>query len=405
MAVGKITKRAVDAMQPGDVDTYLWDTEQKGFGVKCTPTGAKIYLFKYQLGGRAGKTRRITIGRHGDGPITPDFARCKAKEHAGRIAKGEDVGAQVQAEKAATTFADLAREFQAIHVGTKLKQGRSAGEYDRIIDKLLVPRLSGLKVRDICYQDVERFHHSQRETPIQANRAVAILSKMMTWAVRRGDRPDRSNPCVGIERFPEAARARILNHAEIAAFWRATGKLGFPFGPLFRMLIITGQRLNEVAGMPRSELDLSGAMWCIASNRAKNGEQHEVHLSPQAMEALTALPHMGTFVFSPGQRPPSGFSKAKRRLDALMAVEQGGAVTEWRLHDLRRTAASGMAALGVSSTIIEKVLNHVSGVNSGLVAVYQRHEYDEERKAALIAWGARLDAIVEVGERVEEGCR
>jgi len=88
-----------------------------------------------------------------------------------------------------------------------------------------------------------------------------------------------------------------------------------------------------------------------------------------------------------------------------MAVEQGRAVTEWRLHDLRRTAASGMAALGVSSTIIEKVLNHVSGVNSGLVAVYQRHEYDEERKAALIAWGARLDAIVEVGERVEEGCR
>lgn len=390
MTVTKITKRAIDALQPvANKDAYLWDTELKGFGVKCTPTGSKVYLFKYQLGGRAGRGRRVTIGRHG--ALTPESARTKAKEHAANVARGVDVAAQEHADKQATHFSELSEVFLQRHVA-KLAP-RTIIEYRRLIENVLNPAFGNVRVADLNYEMIARFHHSMLATPVQANRAVAVLSKMMSLAIKRGDRPDRTNPAIGIEKFGETSRERVLSDAEIRTFWMGTDRLGFPFGPLFKLLLVTGQRRNEVAGMPWTEIDLDNAIWTIAAARAKNNRQHEVYLSPLAMRLLN-VPRASNYVFSAGKMPPSGFSKAKSRLDRYMQETLGEALAAWRLHDLRRTAASGMAGLGIRAEIIEKTLNHTSGINSGLVRVYQRHEQHEARKQALSAWSARLLELV-----------
>jgi integrase len=240
---------------------------------------------------------------------------------------------------------------------------------------------------------IARFHHRMLATPVQANRAVAVLSKMMSLAIKRGDRPDRTNPAIGIDKFGEISRERVLSDTENSAFWTGADRLGFPFGPLFKLLLVTGQRRNEVAGMPWTELDLDNAIWTIAPARAKNKRQHEVYLSPLAMGLLN-ISHASDYVFSVGKTPPSGFSKAKSRLDGAMKETLVEAFAAWRLHDLRRTAASGMAGLGIRAEIIEKTLNHMSGINSGLVRIYQRHEHHEARKQALNAWSARLEELV-----------
>jgi integrase len=185
------------------------------------------------------------------------------------------------------------------------------------------------------------------------------------------------------------ARDRVLTPEEIKSFWSATAFDPF-YGPFHRVLLLTAQRREEVAGMRWSELDVEKATWTIPKERTKNGKEHLVHLSPQA---LACLPVRGdsAFVFASakGKGSISGYSDAKERLDAIMQPQN-----PWRVHDLRRTAASGMAALGFQPHIIERVLNHISGAQGGLVGVYQRYEYLEDRKRTLLAWGNHVEALV-----------
>jgi integrase len=172
---------------------------------------------------------------------------------------------------------------------------------------------------------------------------------------------------------------------------------------VFKLLLLTGQRREEAGGMRWAEVDLDAGTWTIAKERAKNGKAHLVDLSREAERLLDPLGDAaaarraadGEFVFScTGITPVSGFSKAKARIDGRMKALLGEKFQPWRTHDLRRTAASGMAALGFQPHIIERVLNHVSGAQGGLVGVYQRHEYRGERKAAIMAWGAHVTDIV-----------
>jgi integrase len=175
---------------------------------------------------------------------------------------------------------------------------------------------------------------------------------------------------------------------------------------VFRVLLLTGQRREEVAGMRWREIDLDAGQWTIARERCKNGKAHTVDLSPEAVQMLDPLGEAAAprlvksaeeedLVFSTtGRTPVSGFSKSKARIDARMQGILGDKFQPWRTHDLRRTAASGMAALGFQPHVIERVLNHVSGAQGGLVGVYQRHEYREERRRAVMAWGAHVMGIV-----------
>jgi integrase len=182
----------------------------------------------------------------------------------------------------------------------------------------------------------------------------------------------------------------VLTDDELKSFWRATEQLGFPFGRAFQLMALTGQRRGEVASMRWSQVNIDQAVWTIPAHVAKNGRAHEVPLSPATLEIIEALPRFvgSDFVLTTtGTTPISGFGRAKDRLDFTMESD------EWRLHDLRRTAASGMARIGVAPHVIEKVLNHVSGEISGVAAVYNRHGYDAEKREALERWAKHLSNL------------
>jgi integrase len=223
----------------------------------------------------------------------------------------------------------------------------------------------------------------------------------------------------------ERTRDRVLSDDEIRWFWQGCEEIDWPFGPLFKLLLLTAQRRDEVAGVVRSEIDLENRVWAIPRYKTKTDRGHEVHLSKLAIVVLRQLPritngHGEALIFTvTGDTSVSGFSRAKRRLDAAMLRAHRRAlglpendrelrkqlgfptnkllpveIPDWRLHDLRRTATTGMARLNIPPHVVDKVLNHASGTIRGVAAVYNRFEYLEERRAALEAWGRYVANLV-----------
>ena len=223
MPTGKISKTSVDVLRPTDSNpAFLWDTELRGFGVKATPAGRKVYLVQYRIGGRAGRAQRVTLGTHGN--VTADEARRKAKQVLGEVADGVDVAASKRSQKTvdrtAPTIAALAADFLQILVKGKRKASTRA-EYERLIAKHVVPTLGQVLVRNVTHGDIERWHLALRATPTQGNRALAVLSTLFSWAIRGGYRTDRLNPCAGIEKYKEQPRKRYLSERELAALGAA----------------------------------------------------------------------------------------------------------------------------------------------------------------------------------------
>ena len=220
------------------------------------------------------------------------------------------------------------------------------------------------------------------------------------WCLRRGI--VTSNPVIGIDRpAAETARDRILSDEEFRLFWQGSGEDRL-FGPLWRVLALTGQRRDEARGMTWREINTDHALWTIPAGRTKNGREHAVPLAPLTVEIITSQPKIGgkrALVFTTtGDTVLGGLSRAKARLDARMLAlarhtSPKAAIEPWVIHDLRRTAASGMARLGVSLPVIEKVLNHTSGSFAGIVGVYQHHDFLDEKRAALDAWARHVQSL------------
>jgi len=254
------------------------------------------------------------------------------------------------------------------------------------------------------------------------NRTLAVLRRFFNWTVER--EIITASPMAGLKApTAETARDRALNDEEIRLFWAGCDKLGWPFGPMFKLLLLTAQRRDEVRGMEWTEIEpREKRVWAIPREKAKNDRAHEVSLSELAIEIIDGLPRMSRprtdsagsepspYVFTTnGERPVSGFSKAKERLDKhmleLLCAELGEAgkdpgkaeIDGWILHDLRRTAATGMARLNIAPHVVDWILNHVSGTIRGVAAVYNRHAYLEERRAALEAWGRYVEGLVRPG--------
>jgi integrase len=191
---------------------------------------------------------------------------------------------------------------------------------------------------------------------------------------------------------PERSRDRVLSDPELRAVWLAADEFGGSFGALVKLLMLTGQRRDEVAGMLWAEIDTEARLWSLARERVKNDSSHDVPLSKPAIEILEALPRIGSrFVLTTnGKSPSSNYGKNKRRLDALLPSD----LSPWRLHDIRRSAASGMARIGIQLPVIEKILNHKSGSFAGIVSVYQKHTFSDEKRDALESWGAYLSRLI-----------
>lgn len=281
---------------------------------------------------------------------------------------------------------------------------RSAREVERIGAKFLVPRFGDRMadsitraeitalVEDVCYRD-------PRNPTLREGRSVhQRLSAFYSWAMPKLERL-QANPCQYAWRPPLGKpRDRFLNDNEINLFWRACDQMGWPFGPGFKLLLVTGQRRNEVFGAARSEI--RDGIWTIPSDRAKNGLAHIVPLPQLALDIIAEIPEVegSDCLFAVPDNPKaisSGFSKGHPRMLRLMAKQQDDKPVEhFVLHDLRRTAATGMQRLGIPMPVTEAVLNHISGSRGGIAGVYQRHDYFEEKKEALAKWSSEIEQIV-----------
>jgi integrase len=187
----------------------------------------------------------------------------------------------------------------------------------------------------------------------------------------------------------EVARDRVLSDEELTEVILAARRIGGPYGAIVELLALTGQRREEVARMKWEELELTGRVWTLPKSRAKNAKAHVVHLCHQSLTLLKGAGRRAGFIFSfDGIKPFNVFSRAKRHLDQISGV------TSWRLHDLRRTCVSGMARLGVAPHVADKILNHQTGTIAGVAAIYQRHEFLAERRAALDLWGAHVGELL-----------
>jgi integrase len=401
LAMPAITKRTVDEAAPGTragkaVDAFLWDDKLKGFGLKVTPAGAKVYLCQYRTGGRGTPTKRVTIGRHGS-PWTPDQARRKAMAIIGAVAEGKDPAAEKAAKRKSEaepeTFAIMAERFLA-HGRTKrggreLRQA-TKDEYRRALLDYAAD-LAGRPLRSIRRRDIAGLIDTvaaERGTT-SAMRTRAALSRFFGWAMARDD--EITNPVAGTEGYATARRQRVLSDDELRAIWQATAA-PIDFNLIVRLCLWTGARRSEPGDMAGSELQ--GALWTVPGSRTKNHRPLALPLPRQAVAALDAWPRIEgrDKLFgrqgAPG-KPDTGFqgwSRAKERLDAKL-----GFAEPWDLHDLRRSVETRMAALGVRKEIVNRTLNHAMGP---ITETYDHHDYLAEKAAALQTWADALDAIV-----------
>jgi integrase len=280
-------------------------------------------------------------------------------------------------------------------------------ETARTLEKNVKPKLGARPISEITSDEVKRLVRGiAKDAPSQANHPLAYLKAMLGWAV--GEGLIEKNPAIGVA-MPalKSERDRALDDDEIRLFWPACDKIGWPFGPLIKLLLLTGQRRDEVAQATWSEIDLEKGLWTLAGRRTKNGRPHIVHLSPLAVEILEKLPRIGAkgYIFTTGKAgadvPVNGFTKPPQHLAATMIKlrkaelgEAAAPIEHFTLHDLRRSAATGMASIGIAPHVVDKILNHSTGKISGIAAIYNRFEYKPERKDALERWSEHVEELI-----------
>jgi integrase len=383
----RLTKSAIDGLPTSQSDVVYWDAGWPGFGVKVTPKGRKVFVVLYRAGGAGSKLRKYTIGPYGR--VTLHQARIAAQKVFAAKLEGRDPAAEKREAKR-RVVADRVEDLLESFIAQRLSQNRSGGEIARLLRREVGKIWIGRSIHEISKRDVVEVISAieQRGTPVAANKTLKSIKTFLRWCVGRAVL-DQS-PAEGVP-LPtkEVTRERVLNDQELAQVILAARVMDGPYGGIVELLALTGQRREEVARMTWNELDLAQRIWTLPKSRTKNAKEHVVHLSEQSMAVLKRADKKEPFVFSMLETKSfQDFSRGKRSLDQLSGV------TEWRLHDLRRTCVSGMARLGIAPHVADKILNHQAGTISGVAAVYQRHEFLSERREALDRWGAHIAAIL-----------
>jgi integrase len=382
--VAKLTSKAVENIKPTAARQEIPDALLPGLYLIVQPSGARSWAVRYRYNGQS---RKHTLGPY---PVI-DLATARALGTKALRAVAEDRDPALERqEQRANSVAAVVAEFLAKH-GQRNYRPRTFQEAQRLLQQNLVARWGNQPLASITRKQLRDMLDQlvANDTPMLANRVHSIIRKLFGWAVEH--EIIAVSPFVGLKApAEEKSRDRILTDQELHAVWHAAGQLGV-YGSLVRLLILTGQRRGEIAGLTWSEIDLGKRLISLPRDRVKNDRAHEVPLSPQAVALIETLPRNSErYALSLRGGLMNGFGKPKAQLDKLCGF------ADWTLHDLRRTAASGMARLGVNLPVIEKVLNHVSGSFSGIVAVYQRHDFAQEKRAALEKWAAHVARLVEL---------
>lgn len=380
--------RSLKASRSGQVD--YWDSLTPGFGIRVGHGGRKSFIVGTRIDGRF---RRFTLK-----PSFPALSLADARGQTAKIIQDAQRGidpaeAKAQERRSAqerrrNTFGAVAADFMRDHAA-KL---RTRGEMQRKLDVELLPHWADRPIASITRGDIKSLlREKARQSTSSADRLLPLISKIFAWALE--EEIITASPAVRLRRHGEAVeRERTLTPEEIRILWEAFGRVGYPFGSLFRFSLVTAQRRGEVAGMKWDEIDDDG--WHLPNARAKSGSGHRVPLSSLAREILHDVPCVGDYVFTARGGLLSGWSKARARVDSFCKTS----VTDWRIHDLRRSAATQMRSLGVDRLVVSKILNHSE---SGVTKVYDRYAADPEKAAAMERWAQRLREIIS-GEKSEK---
>jgi integrase len=387
----KLTKSAIDGLPTPAKDIVYWDSACPGFGVKITPKGRKVFIVLYRAGGVGSRLRKYTIGPYGR--ITLHQARAAALKIFAARTEGRDPAAEKQQARRRLVV-DRVEDLVELFITEHVSKTRSAREISRLLRREVIPSWGTRSVHEIGKRQIIELvtEVSARGTPSAANKLLKVVKAFFGWCVGRAILD--VSPANGLAApAREKARDRVLEDDELARILRVARRMDGPYGGIVELLALTGQRREEVAQLSWVEVDLASRTWTLPASRTKNGKRHIVHLSHEAMAVLNRTRVRIGFIFSlSGTKPFQGFSTAKRELD------KSSGVSDWRLHDLRRTCVSGMARLGVAPHVADKVLNHQTGTISGVAAVYQRHEFLAERKDALERWGAHVIRLLKSAE-------
>jgi integrase len=390
-------------LKPGATEEKFFDHGHDdavpGFGLRVRASGARTWFIQYQFGTR---DLRLKIGEH---PLLSlEKARAKARKYREEIADGGNpVAKRTEARKhAAETFGLVAHQFLA-RQRDRLKP-RSFEEVERHIAQakpLHTKQLAGIDRRAVAGLLAGI---AEDRGPVAANRLRATLSALFTWSIKQGLLD--TNPVAATDKVDEAGpRERVLSDTELAEIWSAL-PAGDDYSDIVKLLILTGQRREEIGALRWSEVDLDAGIVTLPAARTKNKKVHIVPLSEPARAILRARERRRDLVFGEGEGPYQGWSNAKTSIDRRIFEARTSALgqkarpmPDWRLHDLRRTAATRMADLGVLPHVIEAVVNHISGHKAGVAGIYNRSTYEPEKRRALDMLADHILSVVEGVER------
>ena len=407
----KLTTAAVARLVPpeGKDEAFVWDDDLPAFGLRLRASGKRTWVVQYRLGT---KQRRVSFGT----PAThnAEEARRTARELLAKVRLGQDPQAERRKARAEAglTFKSAIDRYIAEHV-VRRQRPRSQAETRRHLEKHARP------LHELPLAQVDRRLISdlvgrlvQTSGPIAANRVQSSLAALFGWALRQG--LTETNPTLGAVRPAlERSRERVLSLIELAEVWRVCGT--DDFGRIVRLLILTGQRREEVAGLRWGEIDLDKAVWSLPGTRTKNGRPHDIPLSGLALATIRAVPRRAgrDLLFGVAAGGFKGWGRAKERLEerilesrrqraAAAGIDPAllAAPVRWVLHDLRRSVVTHMNETGVAPHVVEAVVNHVSGAaKAGVAGTYNRSVYAAEKRQALERWADLISEIVDGGPR------
>lgn len=394
----RLTTKGVEAVKPDPTKRLeIPDAAMRGLYLVVQPSGAKSWAARFR---HLGKPVKMTLGKW---PLMGlADARARAAEAIEQAEHGVNPAEVQKAQKAAVAEPDrdTVREVIKLFMKRHARHNRRADDVAAMFQREVMEKWGNRPIQSISKRDVIEVLDAivDRGSPVSANRLRAHLNTLFNWA--KGRDVLTENPLDGIKPpAPEKPRDRVLTDDEIRLFWGACDKIGQPFGPLFQIMLLTGQRRGEVAGM--SDREIKDSIWTISAARSKNGDEHTVPLSESVQTILATVIRIkgsaGLIFTTNGDTAVSGFTRARSRLveEVRKLAEDEELAVDYTLHDLRRTAATGMAGLRFPPHIVEAVLNHRSGTRRGVAGVYNRFDYADEKRAALDAWARYVAELIE----------
>lgn len=373
-----LTDLAIKKLKPRDARYDVWDAKVPNLGLRVFPSGAKSFFLAYYLNQHK---RRDTIGRYPE--ITLTDARRIALERKTALAHGRDP----QVASGDQCFSAILPQFIQLHCERFNKPSTQRGT-KKLLENYCLPHWRSIPIHKINRSHILAVLDGivARGRHATANNCYAAISKFFNWCLSRG--LIEANPCASVQRPSKTkTRDRVLCDDEIGAVWRAAQQIGYPYGTIISLLLLTGARRGEIANLTRDNINAD----TIHIAETKNNRPHDLPITPLARTILGQVPDTSKDRLFPANGNPenafSGFSKCKRHLDALCPMPH------WRIHDLRRSAATHMAQLGVQPHIIERVLNHATGTISGVAAIYNRHAYADEMEQALLLWHNKIESL------------